>query len=121
MFMSFSKTIAKVGGFRFGIRMRLTKSNALWYFLVLATVYTCQLVWYSMIVCLWVMYAIAYGIFQGIRKVFRLLSKRFGKLIATAIIVGFFAFLCILGSCSNSNSTEVDSTAPTTAQVETMG
>lgn len=121
MFMSFSKTIAKVGGFRFGIRMRLTKSNAAWYFLVLAAVYTCQLVWYSMVVVLWVMYAIFYGICKGIKKVFTLLARRFGKLIATAIIVGFFAFLCLIGSCSNTGNVDTGATVPTTAQVESVG
>ena len=120
MFMSFSKTIAKVGGFRFGIRMRRTKSNSLWFFLALSVIYTCQFMWYSMVVCLWVMYAMAYGVLKGIGKLYRILSKRFGKPIAVAIIVGFFTFLYILGSCSNSNAV-VDTTAPTTAQVETVG
>lgn len=118
MFMSFSKTIAKVGGFRFGIGMRLTKSNALWYFLVLAVVYTCQLVWYGAVLAFWLMYALFYGIFIGTKKLFALLSRRFSKPIATAIIVGFFAFLVMLGSCNNSDDVPpvvVPETTQTTA------
>ena len=116
MFMSFSKTIAKVGGFRFGIRMRLTKSNALWYFLALATVYTCQLIWYSMVVCLWLMYAFLCGIFWCIKKPYILLAKKLGKPKAAAIVAGFFAFLVLIGSCSNSADSKSTSTAPTATQ-----
>ena len=105
MFMSFSKTIAKVGGFRFGIRMRLTKSNALWYYLALSVILTCQLFWYGMVLAFWLMYAFLYGIFWCIKKPYVLLAKKLGKPKAAAIVAGFLAFLVLIGSCNKDKPT----------------
>ena len=68
MFVSFSKTIAKFGGFRIGVGMRRTKSNSLWMLFALMFVYIFKMMWYMTIFCFWVMYAIIYGIVQCIKK-----------------------------------------------------
>lgn len=121
MFISFSKMLSKVGGVRFGLRMRLTKKNSLWYFLALFCVLYFQFLWFLLLLGFWLMYAFFYGIYWCISRLYRLLSKKFGKLKAVAILTAFFAFLVLLGSFSNNNSAEVDSTTPTVAQVETVG
>ena len=61
MFISLSKTIGRVGGFRFGVGKRITAKNAWWMFLILAFVYLGQLMWYMCVVMFWLMYAMFYG------------------------------------------------------------
>lgn len=101
MFMSLSKTIAKVGGFRLGIRMRLTKSNAIWYYLLLTVVLTCQLCWYGMIFTCWLIYAFFYGIYWCVSRIYRLLSSKFGKTKAIVIMLAICAVLMIVGAIGN--------------------
>lgn len=73
MFISLSKTFAKVGGFRLGIRK--TKRNApyLWFITLLVSMF--QLVWYMIVLCLWLMYAMCYGIYWCAKQIFRKVKK----------------------------------------------
>lgn len=61
MFITLSKTIGRVGGFRLGIGKRITAKNAWWMFLILAFVYLGQLMWYMCVLMFWLMYAMFYG------------------------------------------------------------
>ncbi len=76
MFLSLSKTIAKIGGFRLGLGIRITKKNAAIMSFVLFFVLMFQLMWYMMVVCFWLMYAMFYGIYWCIRKVFGIGKKK---------------------------------------------
>ena len=87
MFLSLSKTFAKVGGFRFGAGIRITKKNAAYMSLVLLFVVSIQLCWYMLVLCFWVMYAILYlmwwiissmfrGTCRGIKKIVRFITKK---------------------------------------------
>lgn len=68
MFISFSKTLARFGGFRLGLGMRMTKKNAIWMLFVLMFVCIFKMMWYMMILCFWLMYAMIYWIAYGIKK-----------------------------------------------------
>lgn len=61
MFISLSKTIGHVGGFRLGVGKRITSKNAWWMFLGIAVIYTVKLGWYLFVVMLWCIYAMLYG------------------------------------------------------------
>lgn len=74
MFLSFSKTLAKVGGFRLGIRM--TKKNAAYMWMILLFVCMLKFMWYMLVLCLWIMYAMLYGIYWGIKRIFQASKKR---------------------------------------------
>ena len=76
MFISFSKTIARFGGFRLGIGMRLNKKNAIWMSLIVLFVAMFQLMWYMLILCGWMMYAVCYGIYWCIKKIIGASSKK---------------------------------------------
>ena len=75
MFLSLSKTLAKFGGFRLGLGIRITKKNALVMSFVLLFVLMFQAMWYMMVVCFWLMYAVMYGMWQCVKLPFRLLRK----------------------------------------------
>lgn len=75
MFLSLSKTLAKCGGFRLGLGIRMTKKNAVWMSMILLFVYMFQLTWYMMVLVFWMMYALFYGMFWCIRALFRLFIK----------------------------------------------
>ena len=49
MFLSLSKTLARFGGFRLGLGLRLTKKNAIWMLFLVMFVYLLQAMWYMMI------------------------------------------------------------------------
>lgn len=68
MFLSFSKTIAKFGGFRIGIGTRVSKKNAGYALVFLLFYYMFLMCWYMMIGCLWLIYAMCYGIYWCIKK-----------------------------------------------------
>ena len=76
MFISFSKTIARFGGFRLGVGMRLNKKNAIWMSLIVLFVAMFQLMWYMLILCGWMMYAVCYGIYWCIKKIIGASSKK---------------------------------------------
>lgn len=67
MFISLSKTIGRVGGLRIGVGKRITSKNAWYMFLILAFVYTCQLMVYMCVVALWCVYAMCYGMWWLIK------------------------------------------------------
>ena len=69
MFLSFSKTLAKFGGFRIGAGMRLTKKNSMWMLFILMFVYILQATWYMMLLCGWLLYAMIYGMVYVVKKI----------------------------------------------------
>lgn len=73
MFISLSKTLAKFGGVRFGLGLRLTKSNAIWMSFIVMFVYMMQALWYMMIIGFWLAYAVYYGLFLGIKKLIQII------------------------------------------------
>ena len=66
MFISLSKVFAKIGGFKLGLGVRLTKKNAVWMSLVVCFVCMFQAMWYLMILCFWLIYAMFYAMVKGI-------------------------------------------------------
>ena len=68
MFISLSKSFGKVGGFRIGIGKRVTSKNAWWLALIVFFVAIFQLMWYMMVFCFWLMYAMCYGLWWCIKK-----------------------------------------------------
>ena len=69
MFLSFSKTIAKFGGFRLGIGARLSKKNAVWMLWLFMFIAMFKLTWYMLLLCGWLMYAMCYGMYWCIKKI----------------------------------------------------
>ena len=69
MFISFSKTLAKVGGVRIGIRA--TKKNAayIWMFLLFMLIF--KMTWYCLVLAGWMMYAVCYGMIWCFKKMFK--------------------------------------------------
>lgn len=63
MFFSLSKTISKFGGFRLGVGIRITKNNVLWMSLIVLFINIFKLMWYAVILCFWLIYAVFYGIY----------------------------------------------------------
>ena len=76
MYIGFSKTIAKFGGFRLGVGMRMNKKNAAWMWLVILGVSLLKLMWYMMIVVGWLIYAMCYGTYWCVKKIVRACSKK---------------------------------------------
>ena len=76
MFVGFSKTIAKFGGFRLGIGIRMNKKNAFWISLIIMFVAMFKLMWYMMILCGWLFYAICYGIIWCIKRIIKSSRKK---------------------------------------------
>ncbi len=68
MFISFSKTIAKFGGFRLGVGMRVTKNNAVWMSFVVLFIELFKLIWYMIVFAFWLAYIICYGLYLGTKK-----------------------------------------------------
>lgn len=77
MYLSLSKTIAKFGGFRIGLRM--TKKNSIWMLFLLMFVYLLQAMWYLMILCFWLIYVMIYGIVYCIKKIINRIKKKENK------------------------------------------
>lgn len=76
MFISFSKTVAKFGGFRLSVGTRVSKSNFWWAALIVMFVAIFKLTWYMMLLCGWMMYAMCYGIYWCIKKIVETCKKR---------------------------------------------
>lgn len=70
MFISFSKTLARVGGFRIGCGIRITKKNAVWASFAVFFVALFQLMWYLTVGMLWLCYAVFYGLFWCFKGAF---------------------------------------------------
>ena len=75
MFLSLSKTLARFGGFRLGLGLRLTKKNAIWMLFLVMFVYLLQAMWYMMILICWLVYAVCYGMVWCIKRLFQVLKK----------------------------------------------
>lgn len=71
MFLSLSKTMSKFGNIRLGLGIRLTKSNAAWMGLLMIFVWMFQLVWYMMLLCFWLVYAVCYALYLGIKAIYK--------------------------------------------------
>lgn len=76
MFISLSKTLARFGGFRLGVGFRLNKKNAAWAWIVLLLVGMFQLTWGMIVLCGWMIYAMAYGFYWCIKKIACALAKK---------------------------------------------
>ena len=76
MFFSLSKTLAKVGGFRLGLGVRMTKRNAPYMLFLTFFVSIFQLMWYMMVLCFWLMYAMCYGIYWIVKQIIRKVKQR---------------------------------------------
>lgn len=77
MFLSLSKTFAKIGGARLGLGIRITKRNAPYMCLIVFFISMFQLMWYMLILCFWLMYAMCYGIYWCIKQI--VLKAKQGK------------------------------------------
>ena len=75
MFISFSKTIARFGGFRIGLGMRMNKKNAIWMSLIIMFISILKMTWYMMILCGWLFYAVCYGMYWCMKKIIDSVSK----------------------------------------------
>lgn len=71
MFISLSKTLARFGGMRLGVGMRVTKNNIIWMSLIAMFVLLMKAMWYMMIICFWLLYATIYGIIWLYCKMFK--------------------------------------------------
>ena len=76
MFLSFSKTIAKVGGVRIGIGTRVSKKNAPYALIGIFFYYLFLMCWYMIIGCFWLMYAMCYGCYWVIKKLILSLKSK---------------------------------------------
>ncbi len=70
MFIGLSKTLARFGGFRLGVGLRLTKNNMIWMAFIIMFVQMLKATWYMMVVCFWMMYAMFYGLWWCFKKIF---------------------------------------------------
>lgn len=68
MFISLSKTMAKFGGVRLGVGMRMSKKNAPYVGIFVALLMMFKAMWYLMVVCFWMVYAVIYGVVWLCRK-----------------------------------------------------
>lgn len=69
MFIGFSKTIARFGGFRLSVGMRMSKKNAVWMCLLIMFVAVFKLMWSVMLLCGWLIYAMCYGMYWCTKKI----------------------------------------------------
>ena len=64
MFLSFSKTLKKMGSFRLGFGMRMNKKNAIFVCFAMLFVWTFQLMWYMIVGAGWLLYAMLYALYK---------------------------------------------------------
>ena len=79
MFIGLSKTLARFGGFRLGVGLRLTKSNMYWMAFLIMFINILKATWYIMVICFWLIYAICYGLAYGCKKLIKKLRKDIKK------------------------------------------
>jgi hypothetical protein len=84
VFISLSKTIAKFGGIRLGVGMRMSKKNAPAFIVGLLTYYTFLFIWYMILFTFWMMYAMIYGTVWVLKNMFKIsipfIDKLFKKI-----------------------------------------
>lgn len=76
MFVSFSKTLARFGGLRLGFGLRINKSNVAWMLLIYLFVLMFQAMWYLLVLCFWLVYAVCYGLYWCIKKAIQAIKQR---------------------------------------------
>lgn len=79
MHISLSKAMKMCGG-RLGLGIRITKKNAAYMWVVLLIVVMVQLTIYMMIPCLWLIYAMMYGLVWCIVKLFKAIGNGLKRL-----------------------------------------
>ena len=79
MYISLSKALKLCGGFRLGAGLRITKKNAPWMLFIWLFVITFQMMWYMIVLCCWLMYAVCYGLIWCIKAMWRGLKSLAGK------------------------------------------
>lgn len=121
MFISFSKVLGKVGGFRIGLSKRITSKNVLWVSFLYLTVVMFQLMWYSALLVGWLIYAFIYGCILVTKKLFSILSAQLGKTKAAIILVVVYSgiLLAIILASASPKSPTVSTTTPSTTQAPT--
>lgn len=77
MFFTFSKTIARVGGFRIGIGKRITSKDAWWMCIILFFIGIFKLCWYVMLLGFWLTYAFFYGMWWCCKKIWGVIARLF--------------------------------------------
>lgn len=87
MFISLSKTMAKFGGIRVGMGLRMSKKNAssiaifaLFVMIFKMMWFMLKLMWYMFIAVFWLMYAMVYGLVWIYCKMFKTSVPFFKKL-----------------------------------------
>lgn len=82
MFVSFSRRLKSLGGFRLGVGLRLTKGNC-WYmlfvFLFIGVIYLCL---YSVLAGGWIIYYLLYGLYKMYYFIFKYAAIGIKKLYA---------------------------------------
>lgn len=68
MFIGISKPLAKIGGLHLGVGFRITKKNAAYMLTFLSLYYIFKFMLYVIVLCLWLAYAVYYGLFWCIKK-----------------------------------------------------
>ena len=71
MYIGFSKTLARFGGFRLGAGLRMTKNNFIWMCFIVLTIQMFKATWHMMICSGWLCYAMFYGIIWIFRKTYQ--------------------------------------------------
>ena len=83
MFVTFSKHLKSIGGFRLGVGLRLTKNNW-WYFLFALLFVGCfYFCLWSFVACGWALYYILYGIYKLYYLIFKYGALAVKKLYAS--------------------------------------
>ena len=80
MFISLSKTLARFGGVRLGVGMRMSKKNAPYIGIFVAMLMMFKAMWYLIIVSFWMVYAAIYGAVWLYCKMFKTSAPFFKKL-----------------------------------------
>ena len=79
MFVSLTKMMKTLCGFKLGFGIRITKKNAPVMLFVLLMVLVFQMTWYMFVMCFWLMYVLMYCLWKCITLPFKLLGKAFKK------------------------------------------
>lgn len=80
MFISLSKTLARFGGIRLGVGMRMSKKNAPYLVVFAILMLLFKMMWYMMIFSFWLLYAVIYGVVWIYCKMFKTSIPFFKKL-----------------------------------------
>lgn len=87
MFVTFTKTLKKMSGFRLGFGMRINKKNAVFVLFAMLFVWIFQLMWYMVVGAGWLLYFMLYGIYKiyyfmfkycaiGIKKLYGVIVRK---------------------------------------------